>query len=569
MKVLDARRLTGLNLQTEGPAAICEVEFAADDDVALAEAAWRDAVASLLNLVGLPERPLTVRYFETSGAWLVEAPIDELYATVTVNDWACSVAMERLGGECARPINEVAELVKTELEEERDARLLQVQHEAALRGVPFLWDDDFVSLGYGKNCKTWERTSLPEVDALDWSYFGTIPVFLITGTNGKTTTSRMLARIFKFAGLNPGTSSTDGLYVGEEAVELGDWTGPGAARTILRHPEVDVAILETARGGILRRGLGVVNVDGALVTNISSDHLGEYGITSLELMAKAKGRVYGAVRNGGISVFNIDDPHVAALAPESDPQSVWTSTKRVDSKIQTHLECGGRAVYLADGDIVMARGSDVQVLMSIADIPCAFGGTARYNVANAISAAALAESHGISPDAIRAGLTSFGANWLDNPGRGQLTEVNGVKVMLDFGHNPDGVKALLDVVNDLLDRGESRGRLSVCVGQAGDRSDQDIFELAEAITAGNPSKLYLRSMKGYLRGRDEGEVPRVFREAFVKTGVQPEIVSEVSDEVEALKDAMTWAEPGDLILHLVHLERQPVESYLSHLGARL
>jgi UDP-N-acetylmuramyl tripeptide synthase len=179
----------------------------------------------------------------------------------------------------------------------------------------------------------------------------------------------------------------------------------------------------------------------------------------------------------------------------------------------------------------------------------------------------MAHAHGIAPGFITAGLRSFGASWRDNPGRGQLTELNGVRVMLDFGHNPDGVRALLDVVDGLLESGESRGRLSVCVGQAGDRSDDDIFELAQVIHGSRPSKLYLRSMKDYLRGRDEGEVPRLFREAFSEIGVRPDIVTEVSDELDALQQAMSWAEPGDLILHLVHLEREPIEAYLSDLGA--
>jgi len=569
MQVVDARRLTGPNLQTMGPAAICELSFGPDDDVPKVELIWRESVERLLLALGLPERTLTARGFGRGAAWLIDAPIDELYATVSINEWACCVAIEALGGEPARPLEEMAETVRGELAEERDPGLLELQTEALRLAVPFLWDDDEVSLGYGKYSRTWDRSELPKASELSWSDFKTIPVVLITGTNGKTTTSRMLARIVKHAGMTPGATSTDGLYVDEQGVEYGDWTGPGAARAILRHKDVEVAILETARGGILRRGVGVTCVDAAVVTNISSDHLGEYGVVTLDGMARAKGVVYSVVSAAGRRVFNMDDVHVEELASHINSGGIFTSARGLSPKLRAHASEGGTLLYVDDGDVVLVRGDVRRRLLAVDEIPCTFGGAAIYNVSNAITAAALALSIDIPEDAIAAGLRSFGASWHDNPGRGQLTEVNGIKVMLDFGHNPDGVSALLNVVNELLAKGDERGRLSVCVGQAGDRSDEDIFDLARVITGGEPSQLYLRSMNAYLRGREEGEVPKLFREAFIKTGVQPDILTDVVDELDGLRRAMLWAKPGDLILHLVHLERDAVEAYLFDLGASI
>ncbi len=158
MEVVDARRLTGPNLQTRGPAAICEVAFAPGDDVSLAESLWRAAAVRLLEALDLPQRPLTVRRFETGATWLIDAPIDELYGTITINDWACSVAIEGLGGEPALCIEEMVETVKVELDDERDGGLLAVQAEAHRRHVPFLWDDDQVSLGFGRYAQVWERS---------------------------------------------------------------------------------------------------------------------------------------------------------------------------------------------------------------------------------------------------------------------------------------------------------------------------------------------------------------------------------------------------------------------------
>ena len=320
---------------------------------------------------------------------------------------------------------------------------LKLQFEAQQRAVPYLWDDDYLSIGYGRHSQTWPRNALPSVDDVPWSQLGDIPVILITGTNGKTTTARLLARIVQQAGLSVGNSSTDGIAVNGELVETGDWTGPGAARAILRHPDVDVAILETARGRILRRGLGVERCDAAIVTNVAADHLGEY-IYDLTDMAVAKGLVYSIVRDDGYRVINMDDENVSVLSGFHHAPELWI-TQRGRDVVESHVSTGGAALFIENGKIKLSRNGQIQDVIELDDVPMAVGGAAKHDISNALAAVALSLSLHIKLDDVRTVLATFGTRWSDNPGRGQRTSVSDVSVLMDFGHNPHGVDAVLSM----------------------------------------------------------------------------------------------------------------------------
>jgi UDP-N-acetylmuramyl tripeptide synthase len=332
-----------------------------------------------------------------------------------------------------------------------------------------------------------------------------------------------------------GVASTDAVTLRGLTVELGDYTGPDAARMVLRHPEVELAVLETARGGILRRGLALDGVDAALVTNVSDDHLGLYGIDDVETMAQVKAVIGHAVRPGGHVVLNGDDARLTAI----------TFAAQV-----TRFSTAGAAAWSAADGWIARRGARV---LPVDEVPIAFGGAAPYNVANALGAAALAEALGVSQEAIVAGLRGFTAD--DNPGRGNLLDADGISVMLDFAHNPESVHAFLS----LADRLRGAGRLHVVAAQPGDRRDEAIVQVAREVAAIRPARVVLHDLLGYLRGRAAGEVPVLMRAELDRAGVA---VEEVAGEAPALERALAGASPGDLVVLFPLLDPPGVSAVL-------
>jgi cyanophycin synthetase len=360
-----------------------------------------------------------------------------------------------------------------------------------------------------------------------------------------------------------GCTSTDGVIVGKETIERGDWTGPAAARTVLRHPDVELAVLETARGGILRRGLAIDDCDVALITNVSDDHLGGYGIDDVTAMTRVKGVTAEAVRPGGVVVLNAHDRNLVDFAERvAGRVTFFADLERADAAaagvVEAHRARGGDAVLARGGAVWCASGARESTLMRIADIPITFGGGARYNVENALGVVAAALGLGLDRGAIERGLRAFGV--VDNPGRGQLVEKDGVRVMLDFGHNPEGVRAVMQLVSTL--RTANPGKLTVVSGCAGDRSDREIEDVARAIMEARPDRVFVRELSHYMRGRAPGEVPGLFRTAFRGFGLAESAFEVVSSEVEALRRTFEDAVAGDFVALLVHLDHDEVRGFL-------
>ncbi len=569
MKLVDARRLTGPNLQTQIPGAVAEVSFDKGDDPQALYVQWQAHLKTLCAHLPFDAQPTTARFYEKGAAWVLLGPIDRLYAVILACEYAVEMIVAPQEGRATPDLQETVSAVMAEYEEEQCPRLLEIEKEALAHNVPFLWDDDFVSVGYGKNSITWPERDLPEIKDIPWESLSSIPVVLVTGTNGKTTTSRLLARMVRCAGLVPGNSSTDGVFINEEMVEEGDWTGPGAARTILRRKDVDVAVLEAARGGILRRGLGVTECNAALVTNVANDHLGDYGILTVPQMAKAKGVVYSVVPPTGCRVYNMDDVHTSSLLNDYDTPALLTSVNgRIDSLEQHHKQ-GGAILYFNGAHIIYEKGDKQKEIIDVKDCPLSMNGAAIYNISNMLSAIGLAIAIDLPHQAIVEALKTFGTFWKDNPGRGQMTDVKGVKVLLDFGHNPHGAAAVLEMVNQLKKQNTKASRFSVSVGQAGDRSDADLKELSECVAQAQPDRVYLRDMDGYLRGREELEVPKIMTRHLTEMGIPENEILVCDSELHCLTHALEWAKPGDVIVHLVHTARDSIKAHLQSLNAQV
>ena len=389
-----------------------------------------------------------------------------------------------------------------------------------------------------------------------------IPIIAITGTNGKTTTSRMIAHIFKGIGRKVGMTSTDGVVIDERLVIRADASGPRSAKMVLQNPRVDMAVFEVARGGILREGLGYERNDVGVVLNVQPDHLGLRGIDTLEQLADVKGVIVEAVPRNGYAVLNADDPLVRVLRRRCSGRIVWFTMAQPGSEIREsvddHCRRGGRAVVLEHsdlGDMIMVKeGQRAMQLAWTHLLPSTFHGRATMNVQNAMAAAAAAFAAGASLHDIRGGLRSFSTNYYLAPGRLNEVEVEGRTVIVDYAHNPPSMRMLGDFVDktgDALDATTEIGKISRIgvVATAGDRRDEDMREIGE-VAAEHFDVVIIREDTG-LRGRKRGDVSGLIAEGVHRAmgeGVRCKQVEIVLDELEATRHAITRSNPGDLIV---------------------
>jgi UDP-N-acetylmuramyl tripeptide synthase len=554
MKLLDSRRLTGPNLLWDLEGAVLDVALSDEEACPLTEA-WVRHGGRILEAVGWGAEELCVRRFPGGANLGMSAQVDRLYTATEVNEWAFDAAVAELAG---RPptdadLAEAAARLREETERERNPAMLALRDAANRRRVSFLWDADSITLGRGSGCLTWSISDLPTPREVPWDKVSDIPVILVTGTNGKTTTVRLLAAMVRAAGAVAGTTSTDRVEVDGEVLDQGDCSGPGGARTLLRDRRVEVAILETARGGLLRRGLAVTRADAAAVTNVAADHLGEFGVNNLAALAEAKLVPARTVRPQGRVVLNADDPELRARTGNFGAPVVWFSLDPDQPGFDDLLAAGYAGCTLEEGELVRYGEERRQVIARIDEVPIAFGGAARYNVANALCAIGLAGALGLSLDAMREGLRSFRGTTEDNPGRGNLLNVNGVRVLLDYAHNPHGLAALITFAAGL----PAERRLLI-LGQAGDRDEAEIRDLARTAWSFRPDLTVIKELPEMLRGRAAGEVPAILEDEMRRQGASADSLVRAADDPEAVRKALAWARPGDLVLLLVHTRRDEV-----------
>jgi cyanophycin synthetase len=373
-----------------------------------------------------------------------------------------------------------------------------------------------------------------------------VPIAAITGTNGKTTTSRMLAHIAKMAGYTPGLTTTDGVYIDGQRTVEGDMTGPVSARMVLADPQIDFAVLETARGGLLRAGMGVREVDVGAVLNVQSDHLGMKGIDTLEQLSEVK-RIVVEVAND-CAVLNADDPNVLKMGGYTEAKVIcYVTMNPSHGLVREHIRAGGRACALeagVNGQMITLydKGSHIPLLWTHL-VPATLEGKAMHNVQNAMFAAAMAFSLGIKLDAIRQGLRTFDSTFFQAPGRMNVFNEHPFKVLFDYGHNAHAVGAMADLAKRL----DVSGRRLVVVAGPGDRRDEDLRDIAKAVVAGGFDHYICRRDDG-LRGRESDEVPKLIAATLRELGVPDSQITIIPDEQEAIDAGLRMARPGDLLL---------------------
>ena len=372
-----------------------------------------------------------------------------------------------------------------------------------------------------------------------------VPVAAVTGTNGKTTTCRMLAHITKMAGYTPGLTTTDGVYIDGQRTVQGDMTGPVSARMVLADPQIDIAVLETARGGLLRAGVGVREVNVGAVLNVQADHLGLKGIDTLEQLAEVKRIVVEVATD--CAVLNADDPLVLRMSGYTEAKNIcYVTLNPSHALVREHIRAGGRACALeagVNGQMITLyeRGRHIPLVWTHL-IPATLEGRAMHNVQNAMFAAAIAFSLDIKLDAIRQGLRTFDSTFYQAPGRMNVYDEHPFKVLFDYGHNAHAVAAMADLAQRL----DCTGRRIVVLAGPGDRRDEDLVAIAQAV-AGRFDH-YICRRDDALRGREPDEVPRIISSALRSLGVPDGAITVIPDEQEAIDAALRMGRPGDLLL---------------------
>jgi len=388
-----------------------------------------------------------------------------------------------------------------------------------------------------------------------------IPIIAITGTNGKSTTTRLIAHIAAAAGLRVGMTNSDGIYVRGELVEAGDWTGFGGASRVLAEPRLQLAVLETARGGVLLRGIGYAANDVGVVTNVSADHLGLQGIDTLDELAEVKGAIVRITRREGWAVLNADDPRVWAMRRSTRAGWYPFTLEPQSPAVAEALSRGGRAAVVRNDALTLLRANGpARRLAAVEEVPVTFGGVSDYNLANALAAAAAADAIGIGSRRIASGLRSFTLDAETNPGRLNLYERRGVMVLIDFAHNEAGLRGLLEVSRRLVDGGKVR----VAIGTAGDRTDEILRNLGMLAGAG-ADEVVICEKRHYLRGRELDQMNAILRDGVAAGGYRG-TVPDYPTELAALQALVKRARAGDVVACMTHVERAEIGAWLDEAG---
>ena len=542
------RRLTGANFLMSDVGAAAEASIS-DGQKPLAMALWRAACRELLDAVGWGDSKIVMRAF-TGGATLqIGAPTDALCAATDLIEASWSAVNARLAGETF-DLDGTASTLRAQIAAEVSPKEVALAEAAQAHGITYLGHDDKISLGLGIGSKTYEIADLPAPEDVEWSTLHDIPVGMVTGTNGKSTTVRLTAAIGAASGHCVGLSSSDWVRVGGEILDEGDYSGPAGARLAVRDPRVDLAIIETARGGLMRRGLPVPRADACLLTNIASDHLGTYGIMDVTALADAKFQLSEAVRPGGRLVLNADDPELVSRSAQFAGDITWFGLEFEQAALEVWIANGGRAAFVVDESMMLAREGEVHEVLAVNDFVPALGGAAKFNVYNALGSIGLADALGLPIAAMAQGLAGFTDSPDENPGRGNYINVGGLTILIDFAHNPHGVLALAPAIKSI-----PAERRLVIAGQAGDRSDQDICDMTQALWSIEPDMVVVAELPEMLRGRQPGEITDVISTELRRLGAVEGSIIETGTEYSAVLKSLEWARAGDFLALLVHEDR--------------
>lgn len=565
--IRDCRRLQGPNRYGPTPGAVVTV-VVVDDEARRAVDHWPYAARRLTRALGWEGIDFVARHSIGDATCYLSAPMDGLMTATAVAEMAW---VESEAYVDQREVPDAAPMLRAQYFEEcaRHPHVRELAAGALTRGIAFSIDDEAVSVGSGPGVLTWPHGEAPPSPSVSWKDVSDVPLIMVTGSNGKTTTTRLIAAMWRAMGATTGWSCSDGVFVESDAEKrtlgVGDYTGPGGARLVMRDVAVQVGILETARGGMLRRGLGTTTAQVAVITNISADHFGEYGVHTLEDLAEVKAIVTRALGPEGRLVLNADDPTLVALgerlAAVHAVPIVWFSMNPDTELVGDGIDAHGDGAVLHEGHLMLCREGVWGDAGLVNEMPVTAGGAARHNVENALAAALTASCSGVSLSAVHVALRRFGAAARDNAGRLERYAFGGITVFVDYAHNPEGIRALCTTAASV-----HASRRGLVLGNAGDRDDEQLRALARAAWSVTPfERVIVKEMVSLLRGRPEGELPALLVDELRRCGAPDDRVTVSPGEFDAVCELLAWARAGDVLVLPTHAERGRVTGYLERL----
>lgn len=567
----EVRRLTGPNLLSNYPGAILDVFISGIDNMTVVKC-WQKHLQNCQHTLAWQQMHY-YRLYEGGASMSIAAPIDLLYSACDLVELAWDLCVDELQQTQNTQKSERLKALQESILKEANPSLLALLKAAKQHDILCLVDDDEVSLGSGIGSQTWPIMNLPDVNSINWEQYQQIPLALITGTNGKSTSVRLAAEIAKAANIQAGMTSTDFIKVGNTIIDEGDYSGPAGARILLRNNKTEMAFLEVARGGLLRRGLPVEKADASLVTNVASDHLGQYGIHTVDDIAHVKLLVAKAIDEDRILVLNADDKRLVQFVPKFFPDLVsknvnlpicWFSTDINNPHIQEHIQLGLPCVYSHNEQFVYHHGVQWAVA-NVKDVPMTVNGTAKHNIENALGVIGLCKALGIPQDAIKQGLMQFSSSSHDNPGRGNIYDVKGLKIIIDFAHNAHSMQAIMAMATNMSEQLAEGSAIHVMFSHAGDRSNKDITDVTDAVISLRPNTYILAELEAYLRGRELNAISDIVEKHLLAKGVALKQIVRASDPLIGTKKAIEVAREGDLLLLFVLSHRPQIQAYLENL----
>lgn len=552
IRIDPVRRLTGPGMLWDRTGAVVDI-YVEDIDPERVLALWHTHARHVLDALGWQDEKIASRVFDGGATLAISAPQDQLYAAVFAVQTIWHFCAADLLGATPQAFEAMIADLRAVMAREANPAMIALIQAAAAHDVDILVDDDEISIGHGAGSWTWPIAELPAPEAVAWADLHDVPLAFITGTNGKTTTTRLCAAIARAAGHVVGQTSTDMVQVGDDILDRGDYSGPAGARMVLRDSRMQLACLEVARGGILRRGLATRRATVAVVTNIAKDHLGDYGITTLTDMAQAKFAVARTLSAGGVLVLNADDPHLVAASKDVTAAICWFSLDPASPQIVQARALGQACAYVQNEALVFWSGAAETWTIPLRDVPITLSGAAKHNTRNVLAAICACTTLGIAPEVIRSGLSSFVSDPKNNPGRFNEFNHNGARVIVDFAHNAHSIAAVCEATASMPAK-----RRFLMISQPGDHSDEVIDEVTATALQFRPDLIVTAEIADYLRGRKLGETPTLIRDLAIAAGFPASQILPASSPSAGVKAILDLVEPDDLALLLVLSDRDAV-----------
>lgn len=552
MSLYDAKffssRLLGQNRFFTTAGAVLDVEVK-DDNQTLA-ALYVNELERLLAALPIKDYQIKSLVFAGGINIAVKYPYDLLMVACEILDWVWEDIVDLTDREIpvnfARSVKRFKKIIK----ENQKVILRKIYAKAQTLKLNFFIYKDLLVLGSGKRQFRAPLNQITKLGDIPWKKIANIPTVLITGTNGKTTTTRLTEFICRKAGLFSGYCSTDWVMVNGKSFGEGDLSGPTGHQMVLMHPQLDVAVLEVARGGLVKRGLLPNYVAAATVTNIAYDHIGQNGIETLMDLAQAKGVVYSAIADDGIAIVNLDDEYIPQL--EIATNKAYLSTKKTAAELASYLAAGNFIVYLENNLITIATASEVFTLNNISKIPLTVDGLAHYNYENVLHAVALTFALGVEPRAIQRGLRLFGGDAKSNFGRwNHYRSTQHGQLVVDIAHNPAGLISVLNLAQDYRRLHGLAGKFGLMYGVTADRRET-LPEIAEIIARNSIDFVIVKEFQESLRGSELGEMPQLVYDALIAAGYPDAKIKIIPNELEAVQYILSQAQPADFWMLCTH-----------------